>query len=203
MRAQKRRGSAFAGALLAAWLLWLQLTALAEQDGDDEATRSQSRDRTYVNARLGFASSDSNHLPQICVEAAPLAYLSVEACGTGAQLWHNRPQPEMSHYLLKGRVLSLPVAEFVLQAFVVAGFTELSVAADQAGFSFRGVSDGRASTAGFESGASLRALYPMGKGFEALVDASLLVAYLPHAEELVSARSRVQPSVALSVGIGF
>ncbi len=205
MLAKFRSVHAVGGALLWALALCGQLSsrARADQDVEDDATAAKARERTYVNARVGFASSDANHMPQVCVEVAPLAYLSVEACGTGAQVWHNRPLPEMSHYLLKGRVLSLPLPHFVLQAFVAAGFTELSVGADQAGFVFRGVSEGRASTAGGEIGASIRALYPMSKGFDLLADASFLLAYLPHAEELVSSRSRVQPSVSFSMGLGF
>lgn len=176
----------------------------AEDDsGDEESPSAKGQGRTYVNARVGFASSDANHLPQICMEVAPIAFLSVEACGTGAQVWHERPEPEMSHYRLKGRVLSLPVRRFVLQSFVSAGFAELSVGADQAGFSFRSPSEGRASTAGGELGLSVRALCPLSSGLELLTDASFDLAYLPHAPDLVSARASVQPTVAISMGVGF
>jgi hypothetical protein len=175
----------------------------ASSDEGAPAAAEASEGRTYVNARVGMASANENHRPEVCVEAAPLAFLSVEACGTGAQLWHDDPRPEMSHYRLKGRFGSWPFRQFWLQGFVGAGFAEMSVGADQAGFAFGGPSDARASTAGGELTLSLRALVPLRRGLELLADTVLAGAYLPHAPDLSSPRAAFQPSFAFSVGVGF
>ena len=188
---------------LVSWGLW-GFPAHAEELSDSSREElPESSSRTYVNARMGLASSNENGMPEVCMEGAPLAFLSIEACGTGAQLWHNRPQPEMSHYRLKGRVFSLGMRGFWLQGFVGAGMAELSVGADDAGFAVRGVSQERASTAGAELSLSTRAMVPLQHGLELLADVGFAGAYLPHAGELSNPRSTFQPSFALSVGVGF
>jgi hypothetical protein len=182
------------------------LSTLSAQEVQSDAAPeelAESTSRTYVNARVGLASTNENGMPEVCVEGAPLAFLSVEACGTGAQLWHNRPQPEMSHYRLKGRVLSIPMRGFWLQGFVGAGMAELSIGVDDAGFAVRGVSEQRTSTAGAELSLSTRALVPLRKGVDMLADVGVAGAYMPHAGELSTPRSSFQPSFSLSVGVGF
>jgi hypothetical protein len=184
---------------------WVCARSLAQEQTSDAAGEelAESTSRTYVNARVGLASTNENGMPEVCLEGAPLAFLSLEACGTGAQLWHNRPQPEMSHYRLKGRVLSLAMRGFWLQGFVGAGMAELSIGADDAGFALRSVNQERVSTAGAELSLATRALVPMRRGLELLADLGFAAAYMPHASELSTPRSAFQPSFSLSVGVGF
>jgi len=178
-------------------------TTQAQDDSGARAVEEAAASRTFVNARVGAASSNENGRPEVCVEGAPLAVLSVEACGTGAQVWHDDPAPEMAHFRVKGRFLSLALPRFFLQGFAGAGFAELSVGRDQPGFKFNGVADGLVSTAGPELTLTARALMPMGQGFDLLGDLSFAGAYLPNADDLITPRSRFQPTLALSLGLGF
>ncbi|MFT3928288.1 MAG: hypothetical protein QM778_37515 [Myxococcales bacterium] len=195
--------ASFGTSALVAAPLAAQDTAQEQADSGEERELDVATSRTYVNARVGLASTDENGMPEVCMEGAPLAYLSVEACGTGAQLWHNRPQPEMSHYRVKGRVLSHALRGFWLQGFVGVGMAELSVGADDPGFALRGVSAERTSTAGAELTLSTRALIPLKRGFDLLGDLAVAGAYLPHADELFVSRLVFQPSFSLSLGVGF
>lgn len=175
----------------------------AQSDAPDPRDRDVAESRTYVNARVGAASSNQSGRPEVCVEGAPLSVLSVEACGTGAQVWHDDPEPEMAHFRLKGRVLSLAFPHFWLQGFVGAGFAELQVARDEPGFSFGDASDSLSSTAGAELSLSARALVPIRYGLELLADVGLAGAYMPYADQLVRPQSRFQPTLSASIGIGF
>jgi hypothetical protein len=177
--------------------------ARADEDSLAPDERPESESRTYINARVGASSVNENGKPEVCVEAAPISFLSVEACGTGAQVWHDDAAPEMAHFRLKGRFLSLPFSRFWLQSFAGLGFAELSVGNDDPGFAFRGPSEALTSTAGGELSLSTRALVPLGRGFDLLSDLTLGAAYLPHANDLILARSRFQPSVSFSLGVGF
>lgn len=176
---------------------------LAQDDSGALEAEEAAASRTFVNARVGAASSNENGRPEVCVEGAPLAVLSVEACGTGAQVWHDDPAPEMAHFRVKGRFLSLALPRLFLQGFAGAGFAELSVGRDQPGFKFNGVTDGLVSTAGPELTLTARALVPMGQGFELISDLNFAGAYLPNADDLITPRSRFQPTLALSIGLGF
>lgn len=156
-----------------------------------------------MNARVGAASSNQSGRPEVCVEGAPFAVLSVEACGTGAQVWHDDPEPEIAHFRLKGRVLSLALPHFWLQGFVGAGFAELQIARDEPGFAFDDVSGSLSSTAGAELSLSARALVPIRYGLELLADVGVAGAYMPYANELVKPQSRFQPTLSVSIGVGF
>ncbi len=177
--------------------------AQAQSDAPAASDRDDAESRTYVNARVGAASTNQSGRPEVCVEGAPLAVLSVEACGTGAQVWHEDPAPEMAHFRLKGRVLSLALPHFWLQGFVGAGFAELQVGNDEPGFAFGSPSESLTSTAGAELALSARALVPLRYGLELLADLGVAGAYMPHADDLVRPQSRFQPTVSFSLGVGF
>ena len=177
--------------------------AYAQSDAPEPGTRDPAEARTYVNARVGAASSNQSGRPEVCVEGAPLAVVSVEACGTGAQVWHEDPSPEMAHFRVKGRLLSLELPHFWLQGFVGAGFAEMQVGNDEPGFAFSDASDSLTSTAGAELSLSARALVPIRYGLELLADLGVAGAFMPHADELVRPQSRFQPTVSFSLGVGF
>jgi len=191
----------FAAALLSVGALCQ--AAGAQDDSGGPQADPEAASRTYVNARVGVASSNENGRPDLCVEGAPLAYLSIEACGTGAQVWHDDPAPEMAHFRVKGRFLNLELPRLFLQGFAGAGFAELSVGSDQPGFRFNGAADGLVSTAGPELTLGARALMPLGAGLDLISDLSIAAAYLRHADELITPRARLQPTIALSIGVGF
>src|SRR5688572_20839534 len=55
-----------------------------------------------VNLRVGASSAAER--AEICFEAAPLPWLAVEGCGTGAGFLHQDPDPEMAHFRVKARL---------------------------------------------------------------------------------------------------
>ena len=63
-----------------ATLAWLATTsAVSAQEIASDAAREElpeSTSRTYVNVRFGLASTNENGMPEVCMEGAPLAYLS-------------------------------------------------------------------------------------------------------------------------------
>jgi hypothetical protein len=157
--------------------------------------------RNYVNLRVGGSSGSQGFV--LCAEVAPLSMLSVEACGNGSGVLHNEFTPEIAHFRANLRITSLKMDMGWLEPRVSAGFAEMQVGADSAGFSFAGVGPTGSDTAGPELGASLRALFPVYGGVEIVGDFSVSAAYFHYADELARPQSSVQPSVALSLGVGF
>lgn len=184
-------------ALVALVLLGVPAGALGQAPPNDEPPRD------YVNLRVGASSADQNRRPQLCAEASPFAFLSVEACGTGAGFLHREPEPELAHFRAKLRALAFRVDAQWLELFAAAGFAELQIGADEPGFAFGGTDARRVATAGPEGGLALRMPVELEGDFELLVDANLSLAWIPHADELVVPQSELQPSASITFGVGF
>lgn len=158
--------------------------------------------RNYGNFRIG-ASSETNARPELCLELAPLPWLSLEGCGTGSGFLHSDPDPELAHFRTKLRLASRRIGPGWLQVFGHAGFAELQLGVDEPGFSFGGTSSANTATSGPEAGASLRALLPASDLWEVLIEIYVSGAYLPHADELSTPRESFVPSAGFSIGTGF
>lgn len=159
--------------------------------------------RNWGNLRIGGSTGNGNGMPEVCGEVSPLAFFSLEACGTGAGLWHRDLAPETAHFRANVRLFSLSVGPMWLEPRVGAGVAEMSVGPDDAGFRFTSTGPRRVETAGPEAAGSLKVLYPVAHGFEAIGNLSFGIAWLPHAPELALPQSRLQPFFGASLGAGF
>lgn len=177
----------------------------AEAEGEVRAkAEPPARARNYGNLRVGASTANGNGRPELCLELSPVAFLSVEGCGTGSGVLHRDPLPEVAHFRAKLRLLSRDVPSWgTFQPFVAAGFAEQQVGEDDLGFQFGDTDTRRGSTSGAELGLGLRWLRPVAAGFELVGDLNLGMAYLPHAPELSSPGDAWLPSASLSFGVGF
>ncbi|HEU4533109.1 MAG TPA: hypothetical protein VFS00_03290 [Polyangiaceae bacterium] len=159
--------------------------------------------RNWGNLRVGGSTGGSAGRPEICAELSPLAFVSLEACGTGAGVWHRDPASETAHFRANFRLASLAVGRAWLEPRVGAGLAELSVGPDDAGFRFTSSGPRRVETAGPEAAGSLRFLYPVAHGIEAVGNLSFGAAWLPHAPDLAVPQAKFQPFLGASLGAGF
>jgi hypothetical protein len=160
--------------------------------------------RNYVNLRIGTSSSGlDEHRPQICLELAPLAWASIEACGNGSLVLHNDPIPELAHFRAFWGMPSHKLGDFWVRPRIGAGFAELQVGQDAPGFFFGGTDPAGNETAGPEGLFSVQAFTPLGFGLELVGELHAGVAYLKYAPQLTRPMSEIQPFAGLSVGVGF
>lgn len=200
---------------LALALLILPSVAWAEPDGSNpiaaepivstevEPVEEPAEVRHWANLRIGGAVGAGTGRPEVCGEFAPLSFLSVEACGTGAGILHGEPVDEASHYRIKLALLRLRAGPFLLEPIVGAGLIELQLGEDDPGFVFGGVGPRGVETAGFEAMGALRGLLPIGSGFELVGEFSLGMGYTPHAPDLVRPQPMTPVFASLTVGTGF
>ncbi len=160
--------------------------------------------RNYVNLRAGVtaAETSSGRRPNICLEVAPLAQLSVETCGTGNGFLHEDPEPEMAHFRAHWRLSEYEWNDAWLYPRIGGGFAELQVGADKPGFHFTSAPDG-IETAGPEVLASVQLVYGLGAGFEMIGEMHLGAAYMAHAPKLALPMAANQPFGGFTLGIGF
>ena len=129
--------------------------------------------------------------------------MSVQACGTGAGIWHNDPAPQLAHFRADVHLAAFRVASGVLKPLFGLGFAELQVGRDDPGFQFAGTGTRRIETSGPEAALSLRYVRPLDRNFEFIADAHFGAAWMKYAPQLVVPQSRFQPFVAIGVGVGF
>jgi len=158
--------------------------------------------RNYFNLRVGASTLRDGGRTEICGEGAPTSWLSIEGCGNGAQLFFPDAPSHSSHYMAKLRIATFQLGLVPFEARAGLGFTEMEVGHDGLGYHFTSAGQGE-STSGPETSASLRAFFPLGKGFELLVELRGGLAYLHYAPDLIPAQSRWQPSLSLTGGVGF
>ncbi|GEL69657.1 hypothetical protein MVI01_14410 [Myxococcus virescens] len=160
--------------------------------------------RNFGNLRVGGSTANGNGRPDLCLELSPVAFLSVESCGTGSGFLHGDPEPEVAHFRAKLRLASFDVERWgTFQPFLAGGFAEAQVGRDDPGFQFKGTDRRRVATAGPEGGLGLRFLRPLAAGFELVGDFNFSLAWMPHAPELVQPGNTWLPSASLSFGVGF
>lgn len=199
-----RAGACTRLALTAA--LGLASTARAEVARDAVTSGDHDSDeapRTYAALRMGASTGNLSGQPEVCGEIAPVAFVSVVACGTGSGLWTASPGREISHYRVDVHLPSTRVAGVFLKPLVGAGFSEMQLAADDAGFRFTSTGARGLETAGPSVAGTLRGALPLGAGFEGLADLTLGVAYFAEAPRLLQPQQALQPFLSVGVGAGF
>jgi hypothetical protein len=189
----------------AALVLALPFTAGAEPSVSTEVPPPAEKPevRHWGNLRVGGAIGGGDGRPEICGEFAPLAFLSIEGCGTGAGILHDEPVNQASHFRAKLRLFRLEAGPLLLEPLVGAGMIELQVGKDDAGFRFSDVGPRAIETAGPEAMGAVRALLPVGAGFELVSELSFGVGYTPEAPDLVLPQPEVPVFGGLTVGVGF
>ena len=189
----------------AAFLLLLPLAAGADPSVSREVPPPAAAEevRNWGNLRVGGAVGGGSGRPEICGEFAPLTFLAIEACGTGAGILHDEPVNQAMHFRAKVALLRLAAGALLLEPVVGAGLIELQVGEDDGGFRFGDTGPRGVETAGFEAMGGLRALLPVGAGFELVGEVSAGLGYTPHAPELVLPQPVVPVFGSLTVGIGF
>jgi hypothetical protein len=161
-----------------------------------------SAPRNFANVRVGGQSSTPAH-PAICLEAAPIELVSVEACGTGSGFLFRDQAPDFAHFRANLKLMSWQTPIGFVQPRLAVGFAELQVGEDASGFDFTGTGPMGTETAGPEAGLSLRVLTPIVGGVELVTEVNASVAVFAHAPRLVQPQAVTQPTLGLSLGFGF
>jgi hypothetical protein len=159
--------------------------------------------RRFVELRVGPSTGSQNHRPEICLEAAPLAALSFEACGTGSGFLHHEPEPEIAHFRSELRIMSWQVPAGWLELSGAAGFAELQIGEDSHGFHFSGTDPRRIETAGPEIAASARFTLSLSRSIELVGKTTLGLAWMEHAPDLIVPQPKLQPDLNLTLGFAL
>jgi len=186
-------------------LLLLPALARADEPIDDGAASPSDHAPivNHLNLRIGRASSDQTGNPTVCVDVKIALGFGVEACGTGAQVWHDDIGQEMSHYRINYAVANRSLWKGTLLARGGLGFAEMQVGKDNPGFVFGSPDQDRGSVSGPEAALSAQWLLPMYKGLDFVVTGTAGLAYFAHAEELATTKSEVQGFASIEAGIGW
>ncbi len=178
--------------------------ARADDDGEPGGGhRDRDRARNHLNLRIGGASTDGNGRPVICGEVHALARLSFEGCGTGADFLHHASGAEMAHFRALWQLHRWSTGRSTIAARAGAGFAELQLGPDDAGFQFGGPGVAQNAVAGPEGSASVQLLVPMGRGIETIASATAGLAWFAGADRLVAPRDHLQPFASVEIGIGW
>lgn len=159
--------------------------------------------RNWGNLRIGGAVGAGDGRPEICGEFLPFAFLSVEACGSGAGILHDEPIQQAMHVRAKVSPWRLRAGDLRLEPLVGAGMIELQVGRDAPGLRFSDTGPDRLETAGLEAMAGLRVLLPVGGGFELVGELSGGLGYTPHAPDLRIPYPVVPAFASFTIGMGF
>lgn len=190
----------------AATLVALAPPARADERTDDGTSGDPSDHppiKNRLNFRVGFASSDQNGHPTICLDVNVAFGFGIESCGTGAQVLHDDPGQEMSHYRINYTMVERSLWKGTLHARGGLGFSEMQVGKDDPGFVFGGTNKDKSSTSGPEAALSAQWLLPMYKGLDFVVTGTAGLAYFAHAEDLATTKSDVQGFASIEAGIGW
>lgn len=187
------------------WFVALLLVpAIAAADEvDDGAAHARAPIVNHVNLRVGRASSDLTGNPTVCLDVKIAFGFGAEACGTGAQLWHDDDGQEMSHYRVHYAVADRALWKGTLVARGGLGFAEMQVGKDNPGFVFGGVDRDRGSVSGPEAALSVQWLAPLVGGLDFVITGTAGVAYFAHADELATTKSDAQGFASIEAGIGW
>ena len=182
------------------------LTALsfAQDSASSEVTLPRPlAGRPILDLRLGADTVSALDAPIVCMEGYPLAWLSVEACGTGANVWHQPTGPEMSHYRTRIRAMHATDGRLEAELLPGIGFSEVQVGPDAPGFLFgRPRTDDQVEAAGAEASLSGKIRYWTGKTY-VVVDVNAGAAIVPAAPVVTGATGPLLGFGGITVGAGF
>lgn len=153
--------------------------------------------------RVG-SDSTGDFRPYLCAEGHPTAWLGFEACGTGSGFLHNADAPDMAHFRVRGRALTVQRGRVGADLVFGLGFAEIQSTADAPGFQF-----GRARTeqpieaAGPEASVSVKSRVWLDERAYLVADANVGAAYIEAAPQVIGRGGPTVPFAALTVGLGF
>jgi len=184
----------------------LSLLALSAQADDGVKQRTFVRrplaGRPVFDLRVGAQSIDGRH-PYLCGEGNPLAWLSIEACGTGAGILHQSPGYDMAHFRARVRALHAQTDRADIDLLVGAGFAEVQVGQDRGGFRFGEQAPGSVEAAGAEASLSVKGRFYTTPGTYLVADVNAGAAVIPGASAVFGRGGPVVPFAAATVGLGF
>jgi len=159
-----------------------------------------------VELRVGVdaaALGSESPLPTLCGEVTPLDRLSVEACGNGGGVLHNRDVPDMSHYRVRYAAARVRRGAGEASLVVGAGLAEVQSGADAPGFRTGPAVEGQVEAAGAEASAGVKARWwPHPRTYVAF-EVGGGVAWIPGAPEVIGAASPAVGFAGVTVGAGF
>lgn len=183
---------------------WSTLSAFAGTSSEATLPRPIAGHPVF-ELRVGADRVDPTH-PFLCAEGAPLAFLSIEACGTGAGILHHDDAPDMAHFRARGRAWGTTSGRATLDWLLGAGFTEVQSTTDAPGFRFGVPTEPQpVEAAGPEASTSLKGRWWFDPGARSYVtvDANVGVAVIPGAPVVMGAPGPTVPFGALTIGLGF
>ncbi|TNE87115.1 MAG: hypothetical protein EP330_19275 [Deltaproteobacteria bacterium] len=159
--------------------------------------------RPVLDLRIGADTVSSLDAPVVCLEGYPLAWLSLEGCGTGANLWHIPTGPELSHYRTRVRALKANDGRIDAELLVGLGFAEVQVGQDQAGFLFgQAREEDQVEASGAEGSVSGKVRWWTGKTYM-VMDLNVGAAVIPANPVVTGATGPILGFGGVSVGAGF
>ena len=186
--------------------LLLQTVAWGEETRSEAFRPRPIAGHPVFDFRVGVDRLDARH-PQLCAELTPLAWVSVEACGTGAGFLHQDPNArDMAHFRARFRAAKAQMGRFTTDLLLGAGFAEIQTTADQPGFLFGNArSEDQVEAAGPEASASLKGRFWVDRGGRTYLTADLNAgaAVIPAAPTVIGRGGPIVPFAALTVGYGF
>ncbi|MCB9669382.1 MAG: hypothetical protein H6736_00920 [Alphaproteobacteria bacterium] len=151
----------------------------------------------------GGAQSTAVEQPVICLEGAPLSWLSLETCGNGAGILHQQPGYDMVHFRAKARALHRERDRTTLDLFGGLGLTEVQSTTDRPGFAMGRQEAGSVEAAGPSVAASAKGRLYATPGTYVVADASVGAAWIPGAPAVFGRGGPVTPFASVTVGLGF
>lgn len=187
-------------------MTFLLLAALTQAQAQDSRVfvPNPVAGHPVFDLRVGVDQIGPDH-PYLCGELSPLAWLSVEGCGTGSGFLHQGDSPEMAHFRSRARLASVGEGRLQGDFLFGAGFAEVQRTVDQVGFRFgKAREPEQVEAAGPEASISAKARYWVDRGGKSYLTADLNtgVAVVPGAPTVMGT-GPVIPFAALTVGMGF
>jgi hypothetical protein len=158
-----------------------------------------------LDVRVGVDRVGAKH-PVICGEVAPVAWLSVEGCGTGSGVLHHGNEADMAHFRARMRTAGIDNGRTEIDFLVGLGLAEVQTAADEPGFKFGQPTEADPiEAAGPEASVAAKGRLWLDKGGRTYTsaDLSMGVAVIPGAPAVLDQQGPLVPFAALTVGLGF
>jgi hypothetical protein len=185
-------------------IAWLVAAAWADAT-DTIAARAPAPllGHPVLELRAGVSADPTGAGASMCAGVTPVAWLSVEACGSGAGFLYPSDAPDLAHLRARARVGSLRHGKLDLDGFVGLGVAEAERADDAPGLVFGRQGGNPVETAGPEAALSVSGRAWLHPRAFAVVDLTGGAAWMAEAPAVVGSTTELVPFVTLSAGAGF
>jgi hypothetical protein len=190
-------------------LIFLLFASFSTAVADESLMRAEVRSlwkHPLFDLRVGFMSVDElapEQAPYMCGAVNPLSWLSVEACGNGAGILHQKDIADFAHFRLRAETVKLTEGRVETALMTGVGFAEVQRSADAPGFRFGGAESGQVEAAGPEVSMGVRMRMWSSNQVYMVVDADAGLAHIPGAPEVMGAQDAHVPFGALTIGMGL